>query len=41
MKIYQDMTGIKEGIVLSFMILFKYTICDLMLTPTFIYTIDG
>ena len=38
MKIYQELTDIKEGIVLLFMKLFKSTICDLMLTPTFICT---
>jgi hypothetical protein len=33
MKIYQELTDIKKGMVLLFMILFKSTICDLMLTP--------
>ena len=35
MKVYRELTDIKEGIVLLFMILFESTICDLMLTPTF------
>ena len=38
MKIYRELTDINEAIVLLFMILFKFTICDLMLTPTFICT---
>jgi hypothetical protein len=38
MKIFRELTDIKEGLVLLFMILFKSTICDLMLTPTFIRT---
>ena len=38
MKIYREFPDIKEDIVLLFMILFKSTICDLMLTPTFICT---
>jgi hypothetical protein len=36
MNIYRELTDIKEGIVLLFMILFKFNMCDLMLTPTFI-----
>ena len=38
MKIYRELTDVKEGIVLLFMILSKSTICYLMLTPTFICT---